>query len=455
MSAKGQQNTLPPARGLAFRAGAAEEDPRALPGAPAAVESIEMISPAAAVEPPRRTLTILYHHRTQGHGAEGVHITGIINGFRKAGHRVVHSAPPGVNPFQTAGSYLYSPKKSFINKIWKRVSQSAPQVLFELLELGYNHFQHARLKALLEREQVDFIYERYAFFLWVTAALARQRDIPFILEVNEISGIKRARPLVLSGLAKRIEKRVFLQADRIVTVSSFLKRKIAEMGVPEEKIIVMPNGVDAETFIPRSTRRAVRERLGLADACVVGFVGWIDPWDNLPGLLRVFRELADRRPDLRLLLIGDVVGKGVSRAPVEKMIADLRLGDKVKIVPRVPRTEIPDHIGAMDVCLIPDSNPFGSPVVLFEFMAMARPVVAPSVAPVLDVIAHGDNGMVFEAHDPASLRDTLWSVVEDAPLRERLGRRARECIDRRHTWDNNARAVLAAYGELASSGRGA
>ncbi len=398
-------------------------------------------------------MNILYHHRTQGHGAEGVHITGIVRGFEARGHRVALLSPPGVDPLKTAGAYLYGRKASPLGRLWKSVSRHSPQIFFELLELGYNLFHGRRLARLLAAEKVDFIYERYAFFLWATAALARRRGIPLILEVNEISGLKRARPLALASLARSIERRVFSVAARVVTVSSFLKERIVELGIPAEKVVVMPNGVDPDLFRPRDGA-PVRKRLGLDGCTVAGFVGWIDPWDNLPGLLEVFRELAGGRPDLRLLLVGDVAGKGVDPDLVAKMVERNGLTGRVTHLRRVPRQEMPDHMAAMDLCVIPDSNVFGSPVVLFEFMGMGKPVAAPSVPPVLDVLRDGENGLVFEAHNGASLGAALRRLIEDEGLRRRLGAAARAEVENRRSWAKNAEAVLDLHEAVRRNGGG-
>lgn len=394
-------------------------------------------------------MNILYHHRTQGHGAEGVHIMGIVQGLERAGHRVQLLSPPGVDPTRSAGGYLYGKRKGFIGRLWKWASSAAPQVLFELMELGYNLFHAFRLRRILSAEKFDLVFERYAFFLFATAWLARRAGIPFILEVNEIAGIRRARPLVLARLAEAVERWLYAQATGVVTVSSFLRDQIIARGGDPQRILVLPNAADIALFDPRRNDGEVRRRLGFDGKTVIGFVGWIDPWDNLPGLLEVFHGLLREHPDLRLLLVGDIVGKGVSREPVERLMDSLDLRDKVRMVAQVPRTEMPAHIGAMDICLIPDSNPFGSPVVLFEFMAMGKPVAGPSVAPIRDVIRDGENGVIFEAHNAGDMARALRSLIGDPVLRQRLGAAARRSVEERHTWDANTRAIL----ELADRAR--
>ncbi len=397
-------------------------------------------------------MNILYHHRTQGHGAEGVHISAIVRGFRKRGHNVVLCSPPGIHPFQNEGGYVYGDGVSPTARLWKALSRHAPQIIFEIMEIAYNLVRRRALARIIDAGRFDFIYERHAFFLWVTASLARRRKIPFLLEVNEVTGIPRARPLLLRPLAAWIEKWVLSRASLIFTVSSYLKERITSLGVDPGKVIVLPNGVDEKMFSPAQDGSDVRAAHGLVGKQVVGFVGWIDPWDNLPGLLEAFGELASGRPDLRLLLVGDVAGKGVRRDFVAEHVERLKLDGRVVHLPCVPREQMPRHIAAMDVCVIPDSNPFGSPVVLFEFMASGKAVAAPSVAPVEDVVVSGINGIVFKNGDGAALRESLRRIIEDKPLRERLGRSARESVEREHTWGHKAGAVLAGFAGLPQKG---
>jgi len=392
-------------------------------------------------------VNILYHHRTQGRGAEGVHIKGIVRGFELQGHCVILLSPPGVDPLKSAGQYIYGSSASVLSRFWKAVSRGCPQIVFEGIELSYNFFHIFRLRRVLSRGKIDFVYERYAFFLWASAALCRWYKVPFIVEVNEIAGIPRARPLILRRIAQSIERFVLIKSFCVVTVSSFNKKKIVEAGIGAHRVVVLPNGVDADMFTPQVDGSAVRKNFGLEESVVIGFVGWIDPWDNLPGLLETFRDLISTGLKLKLLLIGDVAGKGVDRNLIAKTAEKFGLTGSVVHIPRVDRADMPRHIAAMDVGIIPDSNEFGSPVVLFEFMGMGKAVVAPSVPPIMDVLVDGENGLIFDAGNLSAMKLSLSRVVHEKDLRDRLSRNARRSVDEKHTWNKNAEAVLEIYGK--------
>jgi glycosyltransferase involved in cell wall biosynthesis len=146
---------------------------------------------------------------------------------------------------------------------------------------------------------------------------------------------------------------------------------------------------------------------------------------------------------MRWLLVGD----GVERPRIEKLLADSGLTDKFWLPGAVKHSLIPSYILAMDAAVMPHSNQFGSPMKLFEYMAMGRPVVMPDVPAIAEVVEDGMNGLLFRAEDAAALSGALAKLVEDEAFRRRLGARARQDALERHTWSANARRVMQAVAE--------
>jgi glycosyltransferase involved in cell wall biosynthesis len=209
--------------------------------------------------------------------------------------------------------------------------------------------------------------------------------------------------------------------------------------VPRERIRVTPNAVEADRFDPtRTTGEALRQELGWEQSVVLGFVGSFARWHRVDFLLEVFARLAPGYPGLRLLLVGD----GAQREAIEQMAVDLGVRDRVVFTGRVPHSGIPDHIAAMDVGIMPASNPFGSPMKIFEYMAMGRAAVGPRYIPLEEAIDHGESGLLFPPDDAAALESCLRSLIEDEALRRRLGEAGRRRVLSRHLWEHNAQAVV-------------
>ena len=381
-------------------------------------------------------MTILYHFRTQGTGAEGVHIAGIASAFEQLGHRVVFSSPTGIDPRASAGANPFGTAR---RSLLARLAARAPRIVFELLEIAYNAVAAWRNLRLILRERPALIYERHAFFLFSTAMLARLLRVPLVVEVNELVGDERIRPdPLLAVFARAADRITFSLASRIVVVSPHLKRRIESLGVPGARVLVLPNAVTTESLDAPADGAAMRARYGLQDAVVIGFVGWFVAWHRLDRLVEEFAALAGGEPRLRLMLVGD----GTLKPALEGLAARLGIATRIIWTDSVPHAEVAAHIAAMDICVVPHSNEYRSPIKLFEYMARARAVVAPRVEPIAMVLRHGENGLLFDAENADDLRAQLARLAGDAALRERLGAAAKRDVREQHTWLMNAQRVL-------------
>ncbi|MEI8122909.1 MAG: glycosyltransferase family 4 protein [bacterium] len=382
-------------------------------------------------------MNILYHFRTRGTGPEAVHISGIATAFEKLGHHVVFSSPTGVDPRKTAGSSPYQGAGK--TRTLSRLLRFCPGIVFELLELGYNIPAYWRNRNILNTARFDLIYERHALFLVATAWLARSRELPLVVEVNELVGDARVRKQPwLAFLARCLDKILFSHASVIVVVSPHLKRRIQALGISGDKILVLPNAVDEQEYAQPADGSTMRRRWELEDKTVIGFVGWFVPWHRLDLLLESFAILTATRPALRLILVGE----GPLKAELQTQIKRLGIESQVIFPGALPHHEIPSAIAAMDICVVPHSNEYRSPIKLFEYMGQGRLVVAPATEPMEMVVRNGENGLLFTAEDKASLTEALTRGVDDPAFRDKVGQQARNDILTHHTWRENAVKVL-------------
>jgi glycosyltransferase involved in cell wall biosynthesis len=391
----------------------------------------------------------LYHHRTAGRGAEGNHIMSVVLALEAEGHTVTIISPPGVDPRRTAGAVPLdkgATRVSGVNRLWKFVSCHFPEFLFELLELAYGVYAFFQVAAAIRRERPAALYERYAFFMIGGVLTARCCGVPVILEVNEVAGIQRARRQDLVWLARWIERRVFRLSNRILTVSSFLTARAVERGGHPGAVVTVPNAIDPARFEHLGAGREIRRALSINGEFVVGFVGWFDRWDRLDLLVDAFARVRAARPATKLLLVGD----GPITAALRTQIAAAGIESGVILTGPVERASIPAYIDAMDLCVLADSNPYGSPMVLFEFMAMGKPVIAPRIPPVRDVVRDGENGWIIEPGQAASLAHAIESAAAAPELRRQVGARARTEVLTSRTWRATARVIVGLVEEARS-----
>lgn len=390
------------------------------------------------------SLRILYHHRTQGRGAEGLHIRSIVDALRAAGHEVTVLSPPGIDPLAADADVPVDKGKvrtRGLQSIWKWISRHLPGALFELSEIAYNVPAWVRLNRALRSGRYDLVYERYAFFMIAGAWASARHRVPFVLEANEVSGIPhRARAQHMIRICAALERRLLLRCTGILTVSSYLRDCILKNGVAPERVQVVPNAFDMARVARVKRDPGLAAQCGVEDSLVIGFVGWFDDWDRLDLLIHALARMLPSHPRLKLMLVGDgpVAGRLQGLAATEGVAA------AVKFTGAVPRARVLDYASLLDIAVLPHSNEFGSPVVMFEFMGLGIPVVAPRLGPILDVHADGRTALLFEPLNEQQMQAAILALVDSAELRAEVAERALEKLQRDHSWARNARRILEA-----------
>jgi glycosyltransferase involved in cell wall biosynthesis len=387
---------------------------------------------------------ILYHHRTQGEEPESIHILAIVNALRGFGHDVEIVGPTAAKQLATGGG-----RRSLLARIKAR----APRWLFELMQIGYNAVVFVKLQRAVNRMRPDFIYERYALFNAGGVMLARWRRIPLILECNTPYAQAWARyyGLYLKRLARWIEKRTLVGADHVITVTRVQKRMLAEQGVPDERITACHNAIEPKEFAPsQASADALRRQLGLRDV-VVGFVGTMNRWQGIDRFPDVIRTVLGARNDVSFLFVGD----GEFRAELEQFCRREGFSDRVVFTGRKPHKEVSGLVSAMDITVLLNSNAYGSPMKVFEYLAMGKAVIAPSVEPVREVLRDGETGLIIEPGDATAMAQRILELAGDADKRRRLGEAGRAYVIANHTWDRNAATIIDTYQRVTAASKGA
>ena len=380
-------------------------------------------------------MRILYHHRTQGRRVEGVHIRGVANALRELGHTVRVLSFPGADPeSETATAPAPGDPKGRLAGLASRL----PGVLFEFAEIAYNLVTWWRIRGEIARNPPDLIYERYSLFLFMTIRLARRHGIPVILEINDSAVVERLRPLRLKSLARRIEAWCMTRATGIVFISTSFRQLLASHYGELPPSVVSPNAVDDGFDPDLYDRDALRRRHGLEGRVVCGHMGVFASWHGLHGFVDAIIPRMQEVPALTLLLVGD----GADLPAVRREVESRGLQDRIRLPGRVPHHRIPEWVACMDYAFLPDSNEYGSPMKLFELMAMGVPVVAPDYDPVAEVIEHDTTGWLFPRKDLESCVDQVIGLCGRPEERQRVGATARDYIERERRWRNNAAQLL-------------
>jgi len=389
---------------------------------------------------------VLYHHRTQGKAVEGVHIRGITDALRAEGVAVDIISLPGADPY--ASPKAMSPTQQ-ATPLLKLVAKF-PEPLFELAELAYNMVAGWRLwRYFRAHRDLDFIYERYSLFMFVTVLLGQWFKIPVILEVNDSAIVDRVRPLFFLKLAMAIERWVFRRASGLVFVSSvFRDRAFAVHGISAPSIIT-PNAANIDKFsFTQSQRAQARAQWGLEGHVVCGYLGAFVPWHAIDQFVYKIADQLKAAPHLKLLLVGD----GATFPELQAFVRQAGLEQQVIMTGRVPHEQVPGLLAAMDMAVLPSAGDYTSPVKLFEFMACGIPPIAPDFPPILEVLKPGETGWLFKANDLDGAVQQVLSRSEDRDALAVVGRAAREYIRDERQWRHNVAQLVAFHLARRSAG---
>lgn len=224
----------------------------------------------------------------------------------------------------------------------------------------------------------------------------------------------------------------------MVVSSALADHLVQRHDVERDKLTVVPNAINpGKTKSDSEHVEELRNRYELHKTHVVGFVGAVLPWHGVDLLVRAMHHVLKEGGDLKLIIVGD----GSALPEIKNLQDSLGLDDHVVFTGRVPHEEVFNFIEVMDIAVMPSSNWYGSPVKIFEYGAMGKPIIAPDNGPVNEVMENGTDGVLVEPN-PVPLAEAIQSLMDDSVYRERLGSHFQEKVLTQHTWRQNASEIL-------------
>jgi len=392
-----------------------------------------------------------------GRKGASVHVRELVAAFERAGHEVVLAAQtlnksPWEAPAEVGRMPLHvrlapgSVGAVFALKAFSECIGAQTSLPGEMRRILYNQDLHADLSRRFDDDPPDFIYERASLYGTAGVTLARELQVPLLLELNApLAAEQNAyRATGFGDLAARAESWTLQHADALLVVSSELRQHALQLGVEPRRIHVIPNGVDPNRFCPGAVTPELRKRWRLANGPVLGFLGGLRPWHGVEVLPDLLQRLLKNHPRLQLV----VAGAGQMRPDLEKDFASRGLQRHVVWVGTVAHDQVSELIRAFDVAVAPypalNHSFYFSPLKIFEYMACGTAVVAPRLGQIAEVIRHAETGLLYPAGDLHALQAACERLLADRKLRSRLGRGASKFIRANFTWDRNAARVAEA-----------
>ena len=276
-----------------------------------------------------------------------------------------------------------------------------------LLSLG-SFAARARLVRLLRRRRIRVCHSFDWYSNVVLAPVARLAGVPAIL------GSHRNLGDWLSPAKFRLQDFAYRFCHRVVCNSAAAAAQLAARGVPQYKLVVIPNALPAGVFaeaLPALAPAPGRVRIGM-------LARMNSPVKNYPMLLRAAARLSPARGDFELTLVGD----GQLRPALETQAQELGLGDRVQFLGE--RSDVREILASLDIGVLCSRSESLSNAIL-EFMAAGLPVVATAVGGNPELVDPGRTGMLVPSDDDAALAGALEYLIGHAAERRAWGSNAR------------------------------
>ena len=298
----------------------------------------------------------------------------------------------------------------------------------------------------------DLVYERYSLFSTAGAQISSRLGVPLVLEVNAplLAEQKQHRGLVHDAHAARTTAHSFVEAERIVCVSSAVAAWVERDYPGLRDVSVVPNGVNTERITPAPSPEGpggLGEEPG-HDGPVpshdrpvrIGFVGTLKPWH---GTDRLIEACADLRGNFHF----DILGHGPEAEALQKQAKALRIGDRVTFHGALAPAEIPARLRTFDIAVAPypAGENYFSPLKIYEYLAAGLPIVASAIGSIPEVLDGTGAATLVPAGDSSALAGALQNLIDDAEARQRMGAAARAEALTHHSWTSRCQEILAPF----------
>lgn len=314
---------------------------------------------------------------------------------------------------------------------WKAIHRRWPG----LREFGVVNLLEKTLSRILAREKFDLIHAHSPALCGLSASrVAAAAGIPFVYEIRSFweDGLPQKPTSLRYRLTRFLETRVAKRANAVVGIARPILRDLASRGVPEQKLFLVPNGVDVARFAPREYDRALSKELNLEDTPTLGFIGTFFPWEGVSWLVQATAALHARGVLSKLLIIGDGAEADAVRAAIQQEQAE----GFVFYLGRVPHEDIERYYSILDVLVYPRRSSriteMVTPLKPLEAMALGKAVLGSDVGGIRELIEPETTGLLFASGEIDDFCRQATRLLQDENLRSVMGKnaRARVCAER-------------------------
>ncbi|UCG45085.1 MAG: glycosyltransferase family 4 protein [Candidatus Bathyarchaeota archaeon] len=304
---------------------------------------------------------------------------------------------------------------------------------------------------LVERHDIDVVHVEDGAYLTSLLVLMVKKLLrkPVVLSMQGFPGISWFYGNALVDLVGKLYtltlgRAVLKTADMVVLSTTAYVDDALRLGVPKNRLKVIPRGVDPKRFFPhQKTRQLTRKRLNAKDdEIIILFAGRLVPVKGLDYFIDAAKILVRKNRKLLFIIAGDGILRGKFEAETRNLRSNIRFIGH--------RQDMPDVMNAADIFVL-SSVSEGFPNTVLEASACAKPVISTKVGGANDIILDGETGFLIERCDVADLCNALEQVLSDMPQAAKMGLKALPRMLEHFTWDSVVSRWENVYSEIANS----
>ena len=393
-------------------------------------------------------MTILFYapHPTAFFNAQtgyGTQMREIVKAFEAQGHVVKLLILGGIEQ-STVAEKVIKPEVANLKRSLKNIIPASIWITLKDLSIRYFDSQaQQKLEQLMLDIKPDILFERCAYMQPSGINVAKKHpnvrhillmDAPWV-EENMI--FEKGKPLT-TRWAYAIEKRQLQQPQDIVVVSSALKNHyIKKYKIEGNKIKVVPNAINFKDInVDAELKNKIMLDYDLEGAIVLGFLGNFFEHHGIDILIKIFDNLRNTITNLKLMIVGDgLIGEELRQFAKQK-----KHSKDIIFTGTVQHKDVFTYIDLMSIAIMPKTNWYCSPVKIFEYGGMKKPIIAPREPSVEDVMTDKIDGLlVSNEHE---LQKAIQNLSENENLRNQLAQNFYQKVKEHYTWDKVAQQIL-------------
>ena len=383
----------------------------------------------------------------------------IISGYSSRSKYVIsNQIQMGLNPIVLTSPHQATGKEIEYHDGLKYHRSSLPHSNLLTSIPGFNEilFVNAMYKRILQvaqTEQVVIIHAHSPSLLGLAAIKAAKRmDVKVVYEIRAfwedaaVASRKHSQKSPRYRLSRKLETYVCSHVHRVVTISKAMKNELISRGISEDKIFVVPNGVDQRAFEPRLKNVDLLRRIGLEGKTVFGYIGTFYCFEGIDDLVDAFASFHNEEKNVALVLVGG----GETENRIKHQLDKLNIDDIV-FVGKVPHEKVVEYYSLMDIMVYPRKSmritELTTPLKPLEAMALGKPVVCSSVGGLIELVG-ADNGLFFPPGNRKILVECLKKLLHDIALREKIARNGKKRALLEKRWDIIVKSYTDIYNSI-------